>query len=100
MKILPAGILSIVILALVTHGAVYAFGAANDTSMANASQAAPATVEAWSPDLRSSNITSLSLFPVGSMFTVRVNITYPKPIAGFDLTLTYMFPNGPNACRR
>ena len=97
MKILPAGILSIVILALVTHGAVYAFGAANDTSMANASQAAPATVEAWSPDLRSSNITSLSLFPVGSMFTVRVNITYPKPIAGFDLTLTYMFPNGPNA---
>ncbi len=56
----------------------------------------PARLEVWSPDLHSSNLTSLTLFPVGKTFTVRVNFTYTGQIATFDINLNYNLTVGPN----
>src|SRR2546425_5967548 len=49
----------------------------------------PATLQIWSPDLHSSNITSTSLFPVGSTFIVGLNVTNAGALGGFDITLNY-----------
>src|SRR5213593_2448216 len=57
---------------------------------------APARLEVWSPDVHSSNITSLTLFPVGSTFPVLVNLTYPGKILTFDISLDYNITVGPN----
>ncbi len=54
------------------------------------------TLEVWSPDVHSSNITSLTLFPQGSQFRTRVNITNAGPISGFDVTINYNITAGPN----
>ena len=53
-------------------------------------------MEAWNPDLRSSNITSLTLFPYLSLVTVRINVTNAGPLNGFDLTINYNITAGPN----
>ncbi len=46
--------------------------------------------------MKSSNITSLSKFPVGSQFPVRVNITNAGPIGGFDVSIRYNITFGRN----
>jgi hypothetical protein len=53
-------------------------------------------LEVWNSDVRSSNITSPSLFPVGSQFAVRVNLTSPGSISGFDVTLNYNITSSKN----
>ncbi len=62
----------------------------------NAHAPALPRLEVWNPDLRSSNITSLTLFPQGKQFTVMVNITGAGPITGFDITLNYNITNSPS----
>lgn len=78
------------LLAFFAHSSLYGLLVPDSTSMVDATTANPAAIlEVWNPDLRSSNITSVSLFPVGSEFSVRVNVTNAGSIAGFDLGLNY-----------
>lgn len=58
-----------------------------------------ARLEVWSPQIggpNGSNITSLTLFPVGTQFKVLVNVTGAGPIGGFDISLNYNLTSGPN----
>ena len=73
--------------------------AAQETSNPGSTVNAPSSIarlEPWSPDLRSSNITSLTQFPVGAQFSVRVNVTNPEQMTGYDVSVNYNITAGPN----
>src|SRR6267143_2148535 len=93
-----ASILTIMILLpALAHGAFFFVSGTEATSIVAATGTAPnARLEVWSPDLHSSNITSTSLFPVGSQFTVRVHVTDAGPIDAFDVTLNYNITHSSN----
>ncbi len=55
-----------------------------------------ATIGIWNPDVHGPNITSTTLFPLGSQFLVRVNVTSAGPIVGFDVFLNYNLTFGPS----
>src|SRR5437867_7543617 len=71
-------------------------------NVAHATTNPTARLEVWSPVVHSSNITDPGLtagppvFPVGSQFNVRVNLTYTGHISLFDITLHYNLTIGPN----
>src|SRR5438445_12033858 len=83
-----ASILTIMILLpALAHGAFFFVSGTEATAIVAATGTAPnARLEVWNPDLHSSNITSTSLFPVGSQFTVMVNVTDSGPTDAFAIT--------------
>jgi hypothetical protein len=84
-----------IILLLLTGIPLGAFGGFAPASVTHAT-ASIARLEVWSPDLHSSNITSLTLFPIGNLFTALVNVTGAGQIGAFDMTLNYNLTEGPN----
>lgn len=91
MKLLAyASILSLILLfTAFAHASLYDMVPVNGMPNLATASTYGSRLEVWSPDVHSSNITSTSLFPPGSQFAVRVNITSPGPISGFDVTLNY-----------
>jgi hypothetical protein len=83
----------ILILILLSLGSISTLATSNPLAHA---AVPPARLEVWSPDLHSSNITSLTAFPVGSVFTVKVNLTSSARLGGFDISLDYNITEGPN----
>src|SRR5260370_23653718 len=70
----------------------------NVVHLAVHAQPASARLELWSPDVHSSNITDPvpvngsgvpSKFPIGSQFTVLLNVTKGGAIAAFDISVNY-----------
>ena len=86
----------VILVATFSHGSIFLPNLDNRMTTTDSLSTPSTTLEVWNPDLRSSNITSTTLFPPGSQFSVRVNLTDPAPIAGFDITLNYNITNGPN----
>src|SRR6267143_383735 len=98
-----AGILSLIILFASFAQGTFALTSSSSTQtrasfVSNVSTTATslARLEIWNPDVHSSNITNPNSFPVGSQFSVRVNVTNPIPVSGFDVTLNYNITLGPN----
>ena len=98
MKLLASAVIVSLVMLLpsLAYAPIRGLAIHDSTSILNAAGTVPAILEVWNPDLRSSNITSTSMFPVGSQFAVRVNLTTGGPIAGFDVTLNYNITAGPN----